>query len=91
MTDTANHCEGYNQRLFSGGPRAWYHLARFRWIQAEVARRGCRTDSLLELGCFDGKLLDFIQPAPRRYVGFDANWEGGLDLAAARATADIGS
>jgi len=38
------------------------------------------------LGCFDGKLLDFIQPMPQRYVGFDANWEGGLDLAATRAT-----
>lgn len=88
MIDQSNRHESYNQRLFSGGPRAWYHLARFRWVQTEVARRCCRTDSLLELGCFDGKLLDFIQPAPRRYVGFDANWEGGLALAAARATAD---
>lgn len=88
MIASGNHPEGYNQRLFGGGPRAWYHLARFRWIQAEVTRRGCRTDSLLELGCFDGKLLDFIKPVPQRYIGFDANWEGGLDQAAARATAD---
>jgi hypothetical protein len=35
---------------------------------------------VVELGCFDGRLLDFI-PKPTRYVGMDANWEGGLDLA----------
>lgn len=76
---------GYNQRLFSGGFRAWFHYARFRWFQNEVAVRACRTDAVLELGCFDGKLLDFIHPPPARYVGFDADWEGGLEIAAARA------
>lgn len=81
MPDTT----GYNQRLFSGGFRAWFHYARFRWFQNEVAVRACRTDAVLELGCFDGKLLDFIHPPPARYVGFDADWEGGLGVAAARA------
>lgn len=85
--DKANRREEYNDRLFSGGGlRAFYHLARFRWFRAQVTRRGCQTDSVLELGCFDGKILDFTLPAPSRYLGFDANWEGGLKLAAARAT-----
>ncbi|MGH8117546.1 MAG: class I SAM-dependent methyltransferase [Rhodanobacteraceae bacterium] len=76
---------GYNQRLFARGLRAWFHYARFRWFQEEVAARACRTDAVLELGCFDGKLLDFIHPPPARYVGFDADWEGGLAIAASRA------
>lgn len=28
-----------------------------------------------------GKLIGFLPAEPDRYVGFDANWEGGLDLA----------
>jgi 2-polyprenyl-3-methyl-5-hydroxy-6-metoxy-1,4-benzoquinol methylase len=78
------HGAGYNERLFSGGFRSQLHLARFRWFAAEVAKRGCATDRVLELGCFDGKLLDFVPASPSRYVGFDANWEGGLDLARAK-------
>lgn len=75
---------GYNERLFSGGIRSHLHLARFHWFVDAVNRLGCPTDSVLELGCFDGKLLDFIKTRPSRYVGFDANWEGGLDKGRAR-------
>jgi 2-polyprenyl-3-methyl-5-hydroxy-6-metoxy-1,4-benzoquinol methylase len=39
---------------------------------------------VIELGCFDGKLLDFLPAKPARYAGFDANWEGGLDMARIR-------
>jgi hypothetical protein len=75
-------CEaGYNERLFSGGFRRRLHLARFLWLRRELERLGCRYESVLELGCFDGKLLEFLPRPPRRYAGFDANWEGGLDLA----------
>jgi len=76
-----NSGAGYNERLFSGGLRGRLHSARFRWIQDVIARLSCSTDSVLELGCFDGKLIDLLPVAPSRYVGFDANWEGGLDLA----------
>lgn len=72
---------GYNERLFSGGLRRKLHLARFKWFLAEVQRRKCSADAVLELGCFDGKLIDFLPHKPQRYVGFDANWEGGLDMA----------
>jgi cyclopropane fatty-acyl-phospholipid synthase-like methyltransferase len=72
---------GYNERLFSGGVRAFFHLARFRWFQNELQRRGIMPRKVLELGCFDGKVLRFLPQPPQRYVGFDANWESGLDLA----------
>jgi hypothetical protein len=72
---------GYNERLFTGQIRRYLHLARFRWFQREVIARGCKTESMLEIGCFDGKAISFLPTAPRRYLGFDANWEGGLDLA----------
>lgn len=72
---------GYNERLFSGGLRAFFHLARFRWFQSELQRRRITPQRVLELGCFDAKVLRFLPKPPQRYVGFDANWEGGLDLA----------
>jgi len=75
---------GYNERLFSGGLRSKLHLARFHWVASEIVKQNCKLDSVLELGCFDGKLLDFLPVTPSRYVGIDANWEGGLDMAKKR-------
>lgn len=74
----------YNDRLFSTGLRARLHLARFYWVQqiAETVPH----DSVLELGCFDGRLLDHIKPC--RYVGLDAGWEGGIDDAIVRHGSD---
>lgn len=72
---------GYNERLFSGGLRGWFHSARFHWVVQQISKHKCSTFSVLELGCFDGKLMDFLPALPSRYVGYDANWEKGLDLA----------
>jgi len=72
---------GYNERLFSGGLRRKLHFARFHWLITEIQKRKCPTHSILELGCFDGKVIDFLPQKPSKYVGFDANWEGGLDIA----------
>jgi SAM-dependent methyltransferase len=72
---------GYNERLFSGGLRGWFHGARFYWVIQQISKHKCSTSSVLELGCFDGKLIDYLPALPSRYVGYDANWEGGLDLA----------
>ncbi|MDT8383277.1 MAG: class I SAM-dependent methyltransferase [Gammaproteobacteria bacterium] len=72
---------GYNERLFSGGFRSKLHLARFHWISREITKRQCPANSVLELGCFDGKLLEFLPKSPMKYLGYDANWEGGLDIA----------
>ncbi|HEX2950554.1 MAG TPA: hypothetical protein VHV83_13485 [Armatimonadota bacterium] len=38
---------------------------------------------IVELGCFDAKTLDFLASADievQEYFGYDANWEGGLDI-----------
>ncbi len=75
---------GYNERLFSGGLRSKLHFARFNWFLSQVTKRKCLTESVLELGCYDGKLIDFLPVKPVRYVGFDANWEAGLDIARSR-------
>ena len=53
-------------------------------VAAEIAKRECACSSVIEIGCFDGKLIDFLPAKPQRYVGFDANWEGGLDVALKR-------
>ena len=72
---------GYNERLFNGGIRSYFHWARFRWLQQNIRTRGCKTGTMIEIGCFDGKAIKFLPVAPKRYLGFDANWEGGLDIA----------
>jgi SAM-dependent methyltransferase len=74
----------YNERLFSGGLRSKLHLARFHWVSDQIKRLGCPADAVLEIGCFDGKLLQYLEHPPARYAGFDANWENGLDLARER-------
>ncbi len=74
--------KGYNERLFgASGLRRRYHEARFRWLALTLRRLGCAPRSVLELGCFDGKTIAWLPRIPVRYVGYDANWEGGLDLA----------
>ena len=76
---------GYNQRLFEGrGWRARLHRARFIWLRVALRQRKCTPVSVIELGCFDAKTLDFLPAPPERYLGLDANWEGGLDLAQGR-------
>jgi cyclopropane fatty-acyl-phospholipid synthase-like methyltransferase len=72
----------YNQRLFeAGGLRSYYHYARYHWIRRKVEHRGPLR--VIELGCHDGKTIDFL-PNLERYVGLDADWENGLSIARAR-------
>lgn len=70
----------YNKRLFSSGFRGKLHFARFHWVADQIRQLGCPADSLLEIGCYDSKLLGFLERMPSRYAGFDANWGNGLDL-----------
>ncbi|MEW9586992.1 class I SAM-dependent methyltransferase [Paraburkholderia sp. DGU8] len=72
---------GYNERLFAGGFRGYLHLARFHWVARQIRRLGCPARTVLEIGCFDGKLIEFLPTEPTRYVGYDADWEHALDLA----------
>lgn len=71
----------YNERLFSGGVRGFLHGARYRWFTRRLKSMNISHSSLLDLGCFDGKVIDYLTPPPKAYVGLDANWEGGLDIA----------
>jgi 2-polyprenyl-3-methyl-5-hydroxy-6-metoxy-1,4-benzoquinol methylase len=73
--------DSYNERLFSGGFRKYLHLSRYYWLQRELICLKCACDSVIEIGCFDGKLIEFLPGDVKRYCGYDANWEGGLDIA----------
>lgn len=71
----------YNERLFNGGIRKWFHTARFRWLKKKCIQHKVSLDFVIEIGCFDARSLDFFPEAPKEYYGFDAGWEGGLELA----------
>jgi 2-polyprenyl-3-methyl-5-hydroxy-6-metoxy-1,4-benzoquinol methylase len=73
--------EDYNERLFSGNWRSNLHLSRFHWLSAQTRRLNKNPMRVLELGCYDGKAIDFLDTPPAHYLGLDANWEGGLDKA----------
>jgi hypothetical protein len=72
---------GYNERLFAKGIRSQIHFARFAWLR-RMAGNFTQSQSLrvVELGCFDGRSIDWLPFEPALYDGFDANWEGGLDI-----------
>lgn len=72
----------YNERLFKPSTfRAWLHTARFRWAARKIQKHTTASYSLLEIGCFDGRLLRHIDPLPQVYDGYDADWEEGLSQA----------
>ncbi len=73
--------KSYNERLFSRGLRGYIHLARFRWLERCVRRFGLNPQRVVELGCYDGRAIEWLGSAPRAYLGLDANWEGGIELA----------
>lgn len=81
MIEIADKRKSYNERLFQKGIRRWLHLARFHWLRSKCAQYQPHTDLVLELGCFDARSIEYLGAIPRQYYGFDANWEGGLDLA----------
>lgn len=76
---------GYNERLFeSGGLRGWVHNARFHWAAEKLRAHAPDDLKIVELGCFDGRLLKHVPWPPSRYQGFDAGWDGGLQSAQER-------
>ena len=71
----------YNERLLNERTfRGRLHLARYFWLEDELKRLHLKNISVLELGCFDGKAINYIDH-PVKYAGYDANWENGLDIA----------
>lgn len=72
----------YNERLFEGKTfRSKLHFARYNWVNSWIGKWNLGSYSMLELGCYDGKTIDFLDNKPIIYAGYDANWEGGLDIA----------
>jgi hypothetical protein len=71
----------YNQTLFRGGLRRFIHMGRFLWVARRMAELDANVESVVELGCYDGRVLEHVRSPLHRYVGYDANWGGGLDLA----------
>jgi hypothetical protein len=70
--------------IFAGGIRARLHFARFHWLRSRLAELAPGARDVVELGCYDAKTLDFFVHPPVRFVGYDANWGGGLDRARER-------
>jgi hypothetical protein len=78
MAHTLIEGKTYNDRLFGKGLRGYFHNARFHWLSRALKQHKAYGGSILELGCNDGRILDFIEFTPTQYVGYDADWEGGL-------------
>lgn len=77
-----NKKSNYNQRLFKSRIRKWLHLSRFNFVKKTLSKKGKNSLRIVELGCFDGKVLDFIPKSKIfNYIGYDADWEGGLSSA----------
>ena len=75
----------YDNRLFKPRSlRKFLHLARFNWIKKKITEYKINCDKVLELGCHDGKAIDFLPKMPTIYKGYDANWENGIELARKR-------
>ena len=77
--------KGYNDRLFDRKSiRGKLHYARFFWLEQKVKTYYPKAKSVMELGCFDAKTVDFLPKDLSTYRGYDSNWEGGLDMAIER-------
>ena len=74
----------YNERLFSGGLRGFIHGSRFVWLRESLRRARASSESVLELGSYDGRSISYLPKPPSKYVGLDANWERGVELGRAR-------
>lgn len=56
-------------------------MARFHWLRKKISQYLPEARSALELGCFDGRALQCLPQSVEYYLGYDANWEEGLDAA----------
>lgn len=70
--------KAYNERLFKKGWRKYLHESRYLWLHNKLKQLNVVSPSILELGCFDAKTIDYLPFGFSKYLGYDANWEGGL-------------
>ena len=71
----------YNKRLFENPIRCRIHLSRFHWLRKIIKKLNIDYENVLEIGCHDAKSLVFLPFPPKEYLGLDADWEGGLEMA----------
>ena len=77
-----NKQKSYNERLFNSNIiRSYFHFSRFYWVRSIIRKYKLPYSRIIELGCFDGKLINYLPEKPKFYQGYDANWENGLDIA----------
>jgi hypothetical protein len=84
IIDSDPGAASYNERLFGGQVRRHYHLARFRWLANELRRLKLKPSRIIEVGCHDARTLAFLPMLPVRYLGLDANWDSGIEIARAK-------
>ena len=73
--------KNYNERLFKSPFRSKFHFARFKWLNKKILRYFPEYKSIIELGCHDAKTINLLTYPPIRYLGLDANWEKGIEIA----------
>ncbi|MDW7760740.1 MAG: hypothetical protein SCM96_08895 [Acidobacteriota bacterium] len=73
--------DAYN-KIFHGW-QSLYHRRRFVWILNKLRPYDLSAMRIIELGCFDAKLLNVLPQKPGYYLGLDAGYENAV-LAAAR-------
>jgi hypothetical protein len=54
-----------------------FNTKRFEWLKRHLTEKP-DSYSLFELGCYNCPTLRYI-PKPKRYVGADAGWQGGIE------------
>ena len=67
--------------MFSSGLRGFFHNARFIWLYNSFKKRNINSGTIIEIGCNDGRSIRYIPFTPIKYIGYDADWEGGFDEA----------
>lgn len=77
MAHTLIENKTYNERLFSPGFRGYLHNARFVWLNRCCRKLNIKKGSVIELGCNDGRSIEYLPFQPDVYSGYDADWEGG--------------
>ncbi len=77
--------KGYNDKIFSGYLRRYFHTQRYIWLKNNLLNLLGKDKigrlAVLKIGCGDAKTLEFTNINPKIYVGIDANWENLLDQA----------
>ena len=68
------------------GARRWLHSARFFWLQNKSKKNWNSNHRVVELGCFNGKAIEYLPGKFQSYAGYDADREGGLSEAIEKFT-----